>query len=260
MIRSFFQSLERERVAYLLISGQAAVLYGAAVFSEDIDLWVDPTTQNVRAVLAALASVSASYYKLTPPFDVQHLARGHGFHFVLPDAIAVYLDVMGRPPRVPAFQDAFAGATVMSTEWGDIPTIGIRHLAALKSTQRLGDYPIISRLALRYIESVGDPTAADYRWALDNIHTSDELEEFLRDDPEAAEHCPAGPLRSFAETVTAGRVPGTPERLDLERWLADRSLALRQADRDYWRPIMAELKELRATGGLMPVGARVRPE
>jgi hypothetical protein len=34
MIASFFQSLEREGVAYLLISGQAAVLYGAATFSE----------------------------------------------------------------------------------------------------------------------------------------------------------------------------------------------------------------------------------
>jgi hypothetical protein len=37
MIASFFQSLETHRVAYLLISGQATVLYGAATFSEDID-------------------------------------------------------------------------------------------------------------------------------------------------------------------------------------------------------------------------------
>ena len=42
MIRSFFQSLEDKQVAYLLISGQATVLYGAATFSEDIDLWVKP--------------------------------------------------------------------------------------------------------------------------------------------------------------------------------------------------------------------------
>ena len=42
MIASFFQSLDTHRVAYLLISGQATVLYGAATFSEDIDLWVEP--------------------------------------------------------------------------------------------------------------------------------------------------------------------------------------------------------------------------
>ena len=40
MIASFFQSLEREAVAYLLVSGQATVLYGAAAFSEDVELWM----------------------------------------------------------------------------------------------------------------------------------------------------------------------------------------------------------------------------
>jgi len=38
MIANFFQSLDRNRTDYLLISGQATVLYGAATFSEDIDL------------------------------------------------------------------------------------------------------------------------------------------------------------------------------------------------------------------------------
>jgi hypothetical protein len=42
MIKNFFQSLEAGGVEYLLISGQATVLYGAATFSEDIDLWVNP--------------------------------------------------------------------------------------------------------------------------------------------------------------------------------------------------------------------------
>jgi len=37
MIASFFQSLETRCVAYLLISGQATVLYGAATFPEDMD-------------------------------------------------------------------------------------------------------------------------------------------------------------------------------------------------------------------------------
>jgi hypothetical protein len=46
MIASFFQSLEEHGVAYLLISGQATVLYGAATFSEDIDLWLNPAAEN----------------------------------------------------------------------------------------------------------------------------------------------------------------------------------------------------------------------
>src|SRR5512141_1363680 len=43
MIANFFQSLEDHRVEHLLISGQASVLYGAATFSEDVDLWINPT-------------------------------------------------------------------------------------------------------------------------------------------------------------------------------------------------------------------------
>src|SRR6266498_3031012 len=84
MIANFFRSLNQHRVEYLLISGQATVLYGAATFSEDIDLWIHPTEDNCPRFLAALRDCGVRYYKLTPPLTVEHLARGHGFHFVLP--------------------------------------------------------------------------------------------------------------------------------------------------------------------------------
>ena len=83
MIANFFRSLEAGGVEYLLISGQAAVLYGAAVFSEDIDLWVNPTEENLSKFLAALRRCHARYYKLTPPITVENASQGHGFHFVL---------------------------------------------------------------------------------------------------------------------------------------------------------------------------------
>lgn len=41
-MRNFFRSLTRRGVDALLISGQATVLYGAAPFTEDVDLWVRP--------------------------------------------------------------------------------------------------------------------------------------------------------------------------------------------------------------------------
>ncbi len=84
MIANFFQSLERHRVEYLLISGQATVLYGAATFSEDIDLWINPTGKNRDSFLLALRDCQARYYKLTPPLTLELLERGHGFHFFLP--------------------------------------------------------------------------------------------------------------------------------------------------------------------------------
>ncbi|MBU4199499.1 MAG: hypothetical protein KKG09_02255 [Verrucomicrobia bacterium] len=48
MIKRFFHGLMENKVEFLLISGQAAILYGAATFSEDIDLWIKPTAGNCR--------------------------------------------------------------------------------------------------------------------------------------------------------------------------------------------------------------------
>jgi hypothetical protein len=41
-----FRALDRERVRYLVISGQACILYGASPFTEDIDLCVPMGVQN----------------------------------------------------------------------------------------------------------------------------------------------------------------------------------------------------------------------
>ena len=70
MIENFFQSLSDHRVEHLLISGQASILYGAATFSEDIDLWLDPTAENCARFVAALRDCRARYYKLTPPLTL----------------------------------------------------------------------------------------------------------------------------------------------------------------------------------------------
>ena len=40
-------------VRYLLISGQATILYGAATFSEDVDIWVEPDKDNIQRFVQA---------------------------------------------------------------------------------------------------------------------------------------------------------------------------------------------------------------
>jgi len=47
MIANFFQSLKDHQAQNLLISGQATVLYGAATFSKDIDLWINPNAETL---------------------------------------------------------------------------------------------------------------------------------------------------------------------------------------------------------------------
>ena len=175
MIASFFQSLESQGVAYLLISGQATVLYGAATFSEDIDLWIEPSPNNVERFRAALHEVNARYYKLTPPLEARYLSQGHGFHFLLggSSAEAAFIDVMGRPPPTRTFVAAQTDSRHFETEWGRLPTIGLRDLIELKKTQRLADYPIESALTLRLLEQSSRISSEVLSWAVINLFTAE---------------------------------------------------------------------------------------
>lgn len=263
MIANFFQNLDRHGVEYLLISGQATVLYGAATFSEDIDLWINPTETNRASFLAALQEAQARYYKLTPPFTVEHLKQGHGFHFTLPSGYAdeIFLDVMGNPPRAGSFPTASTTARRMETEWGTIPTIGLQPLVELKKTQRLEDYPIISKLAVAWFDQPECArTAADFHWALQNIFTLPELTIFFAEHPTAVSAATDSINRDVGEfgkqTRAGGEVSETIERCVGELFQS-RIAALQLVDRRYWREIIRQLKELRTTGGLMREGELV---
>lgn len=107
MIKKFFLTLNRSQIEYMLISGQATVLYGAATFSEDIDLWVAPDTANWQKFIVSLQKLKAKVYKLTPPIKPEFIQKGHGFHFeFVPTGKepVCFLDVMGVVPRVGIFQ------------------------------------------------------------------------------------------------------------------------------------------------------------
>jgi hypothetical protein len=142
-MRKLFRSFERHRVEYLLISGQATVLYGAATFSEDVDIWIRPAPQNVIRFLRALSSCGATVYKLTPPLSRKNLRAGHGFHFSIHGRpLPIFLDVMGYPPRVGSFGDARHRARRITTPWGNVMVVSIPDLIELKnllSAHRTGD-------------------------------------------------------------------------------------------------------------------------
>jgi hypothetical protein len=260
MIKSFFRSLETQRVNYLLISGQAAVLYGAAHFSEDIDLWVEPTVDNIKSFAEVLRIHSARYYKLTPKLEPNALNAGHGFHFTLPEENGpeVYIDIMGRPPRVRDFPFAAAQSVLMDSEWGALRTVGIKDLVELKKTQRLQDYPVISRLALRYLEERA-PEQTDLLWGLANLFTLDAAEELFARYPNAAEvqgDETATPLIRFGAALRRGEQNPELEK-EATQLMSTRMAELQQRDRLYWRDIIQQLRQLRANGGLVPEGTVV---
>ncbi|MBN1674905.1 MAG: hypothetical protein JXR37_27925 [Kiritimatiellae bacterium] len=259
MIASFFRSLEDHNVEYLLISGQATVLYGAASFSEDIDLWVNPTEPNRCAFLSALAARHACYYKATPPFELEALRAGHGFHFTVPDDPEFFLDVMGRPPRVGAFAQASARSRTIDTPWGALRVAGIRDLVEIKKTQRVGDYPVIGQLVLRCLAEIGEPDEADCEWALANVFTLAELTELATACPAVCRYGRADPELGAYLAAIADEGEATAEiTAAAERRLLDRMAACQRRDREYWRAILAELRRMNRDGKLLRVGTPVR--
>jgi hypothetical protein len=234
-MRNLFRRFDRAGVEYLLISGQASVLYGAATFSEDIDLWVRPTAANLRRFIDALAARRVRVHKLTPPIESRFVNAGHGFHFVVPArGGTVYLDVMGRPPRVGSFAAARRHARRIPTDWGILPVVSIPDLVALKKTRRLADYDTITNLVQVLLSEQPRPRRALLRWAARNSFREEERIQIL--SSLGVRFAPVACRRQIAREVSE---------------LQGRDIA-------YWRPRLAELRRLRREGRLMLEGTPVK--
>ncbi len=233
-MRRLFRSFERFGVDYLLISGQAAILYGAATFSEDVDIWIRPTVENATRLLRALAACQARVYKLTPGLTRKNLMAGHGFHFVIPARPApVYLDVMGQPPRVGAYRYARRRAHDITTPWGRILVMAIPDLIALKRTRRLSDYEVISNLVQVRLTADRDPTPELWRWAYRNSYrVEDRLE--------------------MARRIGVRRSPAA-----LRRAILAEVARLQAEDSAYWRSIIADLRRLHRSRRLLAEGTPI---
>lgn len=255
-MRNFFQALRHCRVRYLLISGQATVLYGASTFSEDVDLWVEPTPANWQRLLAALREAGARVYKLTPPLTLEYALRGHGFHFTVPDEESPggigYVDIMAVPPRVGAFRTAWRQARRFATDWGRLPVVGPEQLVLLKRTRRLADYAVIS--ALVRIVCARLRSRQQWQWALEQtFEAEDLLALWQRGRPAWRRQIVSA--RPAIRWLRTGRARA--KHSQISRALLAEMETAREADRRYWRPILAELRRLQRQRRLLREGAPV---
>jgi len=258
MMKNFFRALEACGARHMLISGQATVLYGASTFSEDVDLWVDPQPSNWRKVLNALRESKALVYKLTPSLEPGHVACGHGFHFTLANEDSShgvdYLDIMGVLPRVGAFGECFGRARYFDTDWGRIPVIHPHDLVEIKKTRRLADYAVISALVrLTCQETL---SREEWSWGLhQTFEAGDMIDLWRRGLPQWRETLIS--KRSSLKILMTKKISAAVER-ELSAELMVEIEALRERDRKYWRPIIAELKQMQQRGKLLEAGTPVK--
>jgi hypothetical protein len=73
-------TLQAHGVRYLLMGGQACIVYGAAEFSRDTDVAILAQPDNLKRLDAALGTLDTRVLAV-PPFEPAYLARGHAVHF-----------------------------------------------------------------------------------------------------------------------------------------------------------------------------------
>ncbi len=134
---------------------------------------------------------------------------------------------------------------------------GYAILIELKKTQRLADYPVISALTLRLLEEATSPSDM-LSWAARNLFTVETFFLFNEQHPGWAEMPPEGVPPPLAE-VAGWPAADIPDHVVAEatEWMSVAMVRHQLADRQHWRGIIAQLRELRSQGKLMAEGAAV---
>jgi hypothetical protein len=227
------------QVRALLMGGQACVFYGAAEFSRDTDVVVLTTAENLACLEAALADLQAQSIAI-PPFEVEYLERGHAVHFRCghPEALDMRLDVMSVMRGVPSFDNLWGRRTTVQTPGGiEVELLALPDLVQAKKTQRDKDWPMIRRLVEANIrQNAEDPSAEQVAFWLRECRTPAVLQTLAERYPEQTANAAGDrPLLALARGDEAALLAA----------LSDEEQREREADRQYWAPLRAELEQLR---------------
>lgn len=123
--------LNEEGAGYVLFGATAMQLWGTTRATRDIDILIEPTTENARRVLAALS----------------RLGLGLAGEWLAEELATKSVTVIGDSPRVDVFTVAWSvhyaaaadEAVTFEIEGVRIPTASLEHLIASKRTGRLQD-------------------------------------------------------------------------------------------------------------------------
>lgn len=222
------------------MGGQACVFYGGAEFSRDCDIAILCESQNLARLQESLDELRARPIAV-PPFEPEYLLRGHAVHFRchVPEADNIRLDMMARMRGVSAFDELWSRRTTFEDESGKaIELMSLPDLVRAKKTQRDKDWPMIRRLVeASYARHCDEPTNEQVEFWLLESRTVAMLVELVARFPDAAQT--ASLRRPLLAEV------GLADHQTLQELLAQEQEAERQADREYWEPLKAELETLR---------------
>ena len=222
------------------MGGQACVFYGAAEFSRDTDLAILSTPANLTRLSKALKELQAEVIAV-PPFDLKYLRKGHAVHFRCqhPEAVGMRVDVMTKMRGVDSFGKLWRRRTTVSIEEGvTCELMSLPDLVQAKKTQRDKDWPMLRRLVeVNYFASRENPNAHQIRFWFLELRTPELLIELAaREGGIPTQLIRKRPLLKLARMGN---------QLILAEALLGEERSEREADRQYWLPLRAELESLR---------------
>lgn len=237
-------TLRRQGVDFLLMGGQACILYGAAEFSRDIDVAIRVAGDNLDRLRAALAELEAEPVYV-PPLSAEALEAGHACHFrcQVADARGLRLDVMGRMRGVEDWPVIWGRRERIDVPGlGTVAVLGLADLIRAKKTQRDKDWPMIRRLVeADMVRRARTATDEQVLLWLRECRTPELLVALSVAHPRLA--------RSVARDRAAVRAAAAGRIEDLRRHLSEEEERERRSDREYWRPLREELLHLRRRRG-----------
>ncbi len=220
------------------MGGQACVLYGAAEFSRDADFAVVPDATNLRALQNALDELQAVEIAV-PPFESAYLERGHAVHFrcTHPEALGMRVDLMAVMRGVAPFEELWNRRTTVELENETLDLLSLPDLVQAKKTQLNKDWPMIRRLLeVHYLQHRDAATPPRIEFWLRELRTPALLREIANAHPDVC-------ARLSSERAVLQLRNGSDTEIEMA--LRDEEEAERRRDREYWRPLKAELETLR---------------
>lgn len=225
---------------FLLIGGQACILYGAAEFSRDTDIIILAEALNLKRLRRALAELRAECIAV-PPLSLKWLRKGHAVHFRChcPGAENMRLDIMAKLRNAPSFNELWKRRTTVAVAGGkNYELISLPDLVQIKKTQRDKDWFMLRRLVeAHYFSRSHKPGAGKLDFWLKEMRTPELLVDLAKKHPQQTS------CAVYRRPLLVYALRG--DELGLDVALKREEGAERAADRHYWAPLKKDLERLR---------------
>lgn len=123
--------LNAHSAKYLVIGGHACILHGLVRTTEDVDILVEDSDENLKKVIAALSEMKGGAAKELTPRDLLE-------NVVVKIADEVEVDVSRSAWRI-SFNNAIGSALHVEIDGVDVPYVDLKTLIATKETPREQD-------------------------------------------------------------------------------------------------------------------------